>query len=95
MRYFKGDIIETLTLSQYQASELTKCNKLFFETAAGLRFYVNGITDDGKLIIEHPYANTYSGVDTLYLNPKAVMLYHRPFKNWLKMLFTPPKNNFR
>jgi hypothetical protein len=84
MKYLKGDIVEIITAKYKSWNDIPGHEQGCYENQRkmapfiGQRFRVSWISDDGRI---------YSSSLDYGINSDHLMLYKRPFKNWIKITF--------
>jgi hypothetical protein len=91
MRYFRGDVVEIITAKYKSWNDIPLHEIGYYEQSnggiapmIGQRFRVK--SHDGN----HVYGGFYSSIgkhSSFYQHNDTVMLYNRPFLNWVKALF--------
>ena len=84
MRYFKDDIIEIINVGNGFLYHNYPYQIPTIKDYIGQRFRV---TFDSKQSIEIDFIKGSDG-NYPYLSQSQIMLYHRPFKNWVKNIFS-------
>lgn len=71
MRYFKDDVVELLSLTEYQDQWYTVGFKYRVKTGS--------YGSDPQINVYNPKTSSY-----YIMSHNQIMLYHRPLKNWIK-----------
>ena len=106
MNYLSGDIVEILSLTDYQLRDIRSGDNGHIKAhdIIGMRFKVDhefsfkgryGKIEIYVMVLGWKFAGSRYFPESPHFEPDQLKIYHRPFKNWLKYFYLGMKSKLK